>query len=353
MNHPIVARVPHGGAPAGWLDLGVNLNPLGPPAAVRAAIAAAGYATYADLDPAPAVERLARDSGVEPGRVVVTAGATEALRLVTSALLPPGGRLVLLGPTYGEYHRLGHLAGASVREVRAEPPRFGPPVDAAVAAIRGLRPDLVVVCDPNNPTGRSLGADGWQRLLAAAGDAHVVVDESFAPFRSARSDVPLADEHVVAVRSLTKHHAIPGVRAGFLVAAPELAAALRSLADPWSVGSHAIAAAAAGGWGLEEPARRTIATWRDRLVEALDGHGLRAVPSEANFVLAAVAGSTDRFAAALAGERIAVRSCSSFGLAGVVRIAVPTPDGLARLEAALRRARPRVARPRVAGPRVA
>lgn len=343
MSDAIVAHVPHGGAPAGWLDLSVNLNPLGPPPAVRAAIAAAGYGTYADLDPAPAVERLARDSGVERSRIVVTAGATEALRLVTSALLPPDGRLLLLGPTYGEYQRLAHLASCSIREVRAEPPRFEPPVDAAAAAIRDFRPHLVVVCDPNNPTGRSVGADGWRRLLAAAGDARLLVDESFAPFPAPGSDVPLDDPRLVAVRSLTKLHAIPGVRAGFLVAAPDLASALRSLADPWSAGSHAIAAAAAGGWWLDEAQRRTIVAWRERLVAALEAHGLGTVPSDASFVLATVADGTDRLVAALAAERIAVRSCASFGLAGVVRIAVPPPGGLARLEAALARARSRVA----------
>lgn len=339
MNDRIVARVPHGGAPAGWLDLSVNLNPLGPPAAVRAAIAAAAHGTYADLDSAPAVERLARDSGVEHARIVVTAGATEALRLVTSALLPPGGRLLLLGPTYGEYQRLALLAGCSIREVRAEPPRFEPPVDAAVAAIRAFRPHLVVVCDPNNPTGRSIGADGWRHLVAAVGNAHILVDESFAPFRPPGSDVPLDDSRLVAVRSLTKLHAIPGVRAGFLVAAPDLAPALRSLADPWSVGSHAILAAAAGGWGLDEEQRRTIVAWRERLAAALEALGLHVVSSDANFVLVTLPASSDRLVATLAAERIAVRSGASFGLPRSVRIGVPPPAGLARLEAALGRAR--------------
>lgn len=343
MTDGIVARVPHGGAPQGWLDLSVNLNPLGPPAAVRAAVAAAGYGTYSDLDPARAIKRLARDSRVDADRIVLTAGATEALRLVTTRLLRPGSRLLIVGPTYSEYHRLGLLAGATIREVHAEPPRFEPPIDAIVAAIRAFRPQLVAVCDPNNPTGRSVGPTDWRRLLDAARDAHVLIDESFAPFRGPGWDVRLDDPRVVVVRSLTKVHAIPGIRAGFLVAAPDLAAGLRSLADPWSVGSHAIAAAAAGGWGLDEEARRTIAAWREGLVTALEGRGSTAVPSDANFVLATVSRSTDRFMAALAADRIAVRSCASFGLAGVVRLAVPPPAGLARLAGALDRARSLVA----------
>lgn len=343
MTEGIVARVPHGGAPAGWLDLSANLNPLGTPAAVRAAIAAAGYGTYADLDPAPAIERLARDSGVETARVVVTAGATEALRLAATRLLRPGSRLLIVGPTYGEYRRLGQLAGATVREVRAVPPSFDPPIDAIVAALRDFRPQLVVACDPNNPTGRSVGVAGWQRILGAAGSALILVDESFAPFRGPGSDVPLDDPRVVVVRSLTKVLAIPGVRAGFLVAAPDLAAELRSLIDPWSSGSHALAAATAGGWGLDEDSRGTITGWREDLVAGLEARGSVVLPADANFVLATVSRSTDRYIAALAAERITVRSCASFGLAGVVRIAVPAPAGLARLTGALDRARSLVA----------
>jgi threonine-phosphate decarboxylase len=343
MTDAITTHVSHGGAPAGWLDLSANLNPLGPPAAVRAAIAAAAYATYADLDPAPAIERLARDSAVDAERIIVTAGATEGLRLVATRLLRPGGRLLIVGPTYGEYRRLGHLAGATTREVRAEPPRFDPPIDAVVAEIGAFRPTVVVVCDPNNPTGRSVGADGWRRLLDAAGEAHVLVDESFAPFRAIGTDLPLGDARIVVVRSLTKVLGIPGVRAGFIVAPPDLAVTLRSLIDPWSVGSHALAAAAAGGWGLDDGARRTIADWRRDLVAALAARDSTAVLADANFVLATVTSSTDSFIGAVAADRIAVRSCASFGLAGVVRIAVPTPAGLALLVAALDRARARAA----------
>lgn len=343
MTHVVTNRVPHGGAPAGWLDLSANLNPLGPPAEVEAAVAAAGYATYADLDPAPAIDRLARDSEVDADRIVVTAGATEGLRLVVSRLLGQGDRMLIVGPTYGEYRRLGHLVGATIREVRAEPPRFDPPIDAIVAELGSFRPNLVVVCDPNNPTGRGVGEDGWRRLLDAAGEALVLVDESFAPFRASGTALPLDDARIVVVRSLTKVLGIPGVRAGFIVAQPSLAADLLHLADPWSVGSHALAAATAGGWGLDHGARRTIADWRADLVTALEALDSTAVPSHSNFVLATVTGSTDSFIGALAADRISVRACASFGLAGVVRIAVPTPAGLARLVAALDRARVRAA----------
>jgi histidinol-phosphate/aromatic aminotransferase/cobyric acid decarboxylase-like protein len=339
MTDAVLNRVPHGGAPGGWLDLSANPNPLGPSAEVQAAIGAATYATYGDLDPARTVARLARDSAVEADRIILTAGATEGLRLVVSHLLRPGGRMLIVGPTYGEYRRLGHLAGARIREVQAEPRSFDPPIRRITAEIAAFGPDLLVVCDPNNPTGRSIGANGWTKLLDASGQAHILVDESFAPFRAPGTDLPLDDARIVVVRSLTKALGIPGIRIGFIVAPPDLAGDLRHLADPWSVGSHALAAASTGGWSLDDADRRTIADWRRDLVEALLTRGISAVPSDANFVLATLTGSTDAFIAGLAADRIAVRSCASFGLTGVVRIAVPTPAGLARLVAVVDRAR--------------
>ncbi|MGH2380771.1 MAG: pyridoxal phosphate-dependent aminotransferase [Candidatus Limnocylindria bacterium] len=337
----MVGRTPHGGAPAGWLDLSANLNPLGPPLAVVAAIATANYGNYASLDPSPAEERLACDSGVEPTRVVVTAGATEALRLVTSLFLPRRGRLLVVGPTYGEYHRLGLIMGAAIREVRADPPLFDPPIDAAIRMMDDFRPHLVLMCDPNNPTGRSIEPVDWRRLIDAVGSGRLVVDESFAPFRGQGAGAPLDDDRLVAVRSLTKLHAIPGVRVGFVVAASQVATSLRSVIDPWSVGSHALVAAAAGGWGLDDGARRTIAAWRTDLARTLQACELTALQSDANFVLVAVRSGADAFVAALAIDRVAVRNCISFGINDYVRIAVPEPGNLQRLATALERADPR------------
>src|SRR5438445_98720 len=93
----------HGGAPRGWLELSASPNPCGTPQAVRDAVAGAGYGAYADLDPREAERHLAADAGVEEGCVLLTAGATEALRLIVAGAA--GGALVL-GPTYGEYARL-------------------------------------------------------------------------------------------------------------------------------------------------------------------------------------------------------------------------------------------------------
>jgi threonine-phosphate decarboxylase len=324
--------VEHGGAPSGWLDLSVCLNPLGTPRPVARALAVAGYGAYAELEPGRAIARLARDSAVDPERILVTAGATEALRLVFSSLLPNSGRIVLLGPTYGEYRRLAEARGAEVTEIRAPPPTFKIEVSALLERIRATEPHMVVICHPNNPTGALLSTTAWRAVLTAVGDATVLVDESFAVF-VADSLVPLEDERLVSVRSLTKLYATPGVRAGFLIAGPRRMERIRQTVDPWTVGSHALAAARAGGWGMTAAHHRQIALRRRALLEALN------LPDVARaeglpFVLVPVP-QTTAVVGVLARAHIAVRSCASFGLPDYLRIGIPDSKGLRRLSNSL------------------
>jgi threonine-phosphate decarboxylase len=333
----IVAHVHHGGAPAGWLDFSANPNPLGTPASVREAIAAVRYDRYADLDARGAEEHLASDAGVPPDAVLLTAGATEALWLITRAHLSPGVRAVIAGPTYGEYARLAGLGGAAVRELRARPPSFDPPTAGLAKPFEGRSPRVVIACDPNNPTGRAIGEAGCGRLLAALGElgagSLLVLDQSFAPFSQERlpEQALLATGRVLLVRSLTKALAIPGVRVGYVVGSPVLLAQLRSVRDPWTVGSHAIAAASVAQWVLSPPDLATVAAWREALVARLATRGLQPVPSQGPFVLIDAGPMAGEIIDALARERIAVRDATSFDLPGYLRVAVRPPADQARL----------------------
>ncbi len=309
---------------------------------VRAAIAAARYDRYAYLDVRAAERHLAADAGVPRASVLLTAGATEALRLIATALAGRSVRAVVAGPTYGEYARLAALAGATIEDVRANGPSFDPPVATLVSALAAPGPSIVVVADPNNPTGRSLGASGYRRLHDAlrapeARQVILVVDQSFAPFAAVEAPVAelLATGRVLLVRSLTKRLAIPGVRVGYVLGPPRLLARLRAVRDPWPVGAHAIAAASAARWELEPSERASIVGWRRALAMGLTARGLRPVASDANFILAWDGPRAHEILAGLARRRIAVRDAASFGLPGYLRVAVRPPAEQERLFAAL------------------
>jgi histidinol-phosphate/aromatic aminotransferase/cobyric acid decarboxylase-like protein len=260
---------------------------------------------------------VAARHGRDPADVLATAGAAEAFSLV--ARLRPWRRPTVVHPQFTEPHAALLQAGHDVTEVVLPEPFVLDP--AAVPADA----DLVVVGNPTNPTGVLHPRKTIDALLRPG--RLVVVDEAFmdaVPGETA-SLTGHRDPGLVVIRSLTKHWGIPGVRAGYLLADPSVAAALRSGQVPWSVASTASAAmiACSSDEAAAESARRAqrIATWRRRLEESLSTMGIHYIPSQASFVLAEVG---DGVHAALREAGIAVRRADTFPGLGPswVRIAV-------------------------------
>lgn len=296
----MIAVGPHGGdgarlaaalgvEPGGVLDLSASLNPVAPD--VRAVVAAHLDALDRYPDPEPAREALAAALDVEPGRVLLTNGGSEAIALVTAGI---GGHV--------------------------EEPEFA-------LHPRGTGPRWR--SDPHNPSGR----------LAAPGEVAGVWDEAFYPLATGRWTGGRAAS--VVVGSLTKVFACPGLRIGYVVVPerpgvacsdpPALMAALRRAQPAWAVNGLAAAVlptllerADLPGWAA------SVAELRRELVDLLGRHGFDPAPSDANWVLVRARGLRDR----LACQGVLVRDCTSFGLPDVVRIAVPPPGGHARLAAA-------------------
>ena len=205
---------------------------------------------------------------------------------------------------------LGQLIGGRVEE-----PEFS-------LHPRGTVPAPLWRSNPHNPTGRLAGpearADVW--------------DEAFFPL--ATGEWSRHDSAAVAVvGSLTKLFACPGLRFGYVIAAPDLIAALEARQPQWAVGGlelallpELLAGADLAGWSEK------IAVLRAELGALLARHGVIPHPSDANFLLCdAPPGFRDK----LLGQGIVVRDCTSFGLPAQVRIAVPDYEGIERLSAAL------------------
>jgi histidinol-phosphate aminotransferase len=334
-----VAQVPHGGtAPCGMLDLSASLAPLGPSPAALAAARGADPTRYPPAGAGPLIDAAAALLGVHPERVVPGAGAAELLVRSLLAHLRPGDTALVLGPCFGEYRRAAAACGARTVSWEASP-RDGFALDPAAVAAAARRCDAVVgiLARPQNPTGVLCPAGAIADLAAATPGTTWVVDEAFAGL----CDDPgsTAGTEVVTVRSLTKELALAGLRVGVADAPPRVARALRALAPPWCVSAPAIAAAVAG---LADTAHRTatlaaVSAGRAALAAGLRDLGLEVADAAANYVCAEV-GGTARFAASMASARIAVRDCADLGLPGWVRVAVPPPDQLDRVLAALRAA---------------
>jgi histidinol-phosphate/aromatic aminotransferase/cobyric acid decarboxylase-like protein len=275
---PAVARA-LGLAPGDILDLSQSLNPLAPDP--RPVVARHLDALRAYPDTTEATAALANVMGVAPERLLLTNGGAEAIALLAAEV---GGRVD--EPEFSLHPRGGG-------------PRWR--------------------SNPHSPSG----------LLAGAGETADVWDEAFFPLAAGRwtrgDDVPV-------VGSLTKMLACPGLRVGYLLADPGLVDRCRARQPAWSVGSLASTALPELLTPVDLPAWRDgIAGLRHCLGGVLAAHGLTARPSDASWLLVDAPGLRE----ALAPHGVVVRDCASFGLAGVVRIAVPDEDGLTRLDRAL------------------
>ena len=337
--------VPHGSVAAAELaelglatadvvDFSVNTNPLGPAPSVLRAIAGTDWTRYPGDDERPLRQRLAERAGVSAEQVVLGNGSAELLWLIALASIRPGDRVAVLGPTFGEYARAARVTGACVRELDhsdlAEPTR------------------VLFVCNPNNPTGDYVPAGRIRQLLDESSARLLVLDEAYATFVDQRwpSEPLLERGNLVVLRSMTKDHALPGLRLGYALAAPEVARAMAAARPPWSVNAGALRA----GLAALEPeaeahvarAREVVRTSRRLLTDGLTRLGLRARPAAANFVLVDV-GDGARFRSALLREGLVVRDCASFGLPSCVRIACRLPQDCERLLGAVDRLAMRVA----------
>lgn len=277
--------------PAELLDLSQNMNPVAPPLARLVCRHLDALGRYPD--PAEATALLAQALGVDPGRVLLTNGGSEAIHLVARVL---GGR------------------------VRSEP-EFGLHPRGTVGPVWRT--------DPHSPTG----------LLAGPGELADVWDEAFYALATGRWSA--GREGAVVVGSLTKTFRCPGLRLGYVVLPADgdeaLLGQLRAAQPHWSVSTLALAVlpdllevADLPGWAA------AVAHLRADLAGLLRGHGLAVEAADAPWVLVHEPGLRER----LAPHGVLVRDCASFEMPGVARVAVPGPDGLQRLAAALAARRP-------------
>ncbi|MBX6771829.1 MAG: threonine-phosphate decarboxylase [Chloroflexi bacterium] len=321
------------------LDFSVNINPLGPPPAVVAAVKQASWTSYPD-DGVPSLRRaLAHRDGVSEQQVVVGNGSVELLWLIAIAFLSPSEPVVVVGPTFGEYARAARIAGAVVREYRAPPEGdFAVDVTAVIALARAVQARALFLANPNNPTGALLPALALAELAARLPTTLLVIDEAYRAFADdpPNSGALLERENVILLRSLTKEYALPGLRLGYALAPASLARVLDAVRPPWNVNAIAAAAglAALAESDYRERARAVIREARTYLDQEFRRRGFRVIPSAANYLLVEV-GNGARVRAALLARGICVRDCASFGLPGFIRIGVRTRSDCARLIAAL------------------
>ena len=324
------------------IDFSASCNPLGPSVDLKAVLEGLDISRYPDNEGIALKCAIAESLEISPDWLVLGNGSVELIWLLAMAFLDQADKVLVVGPTFGEYARACQIAGAAVDEYRAsEDSDFQVDTYMLGQLVSDMRPKLMFLCNPNNPTGRILTASQIERLLDYCRDTLLIVDEAYIPFSDEQPDLRslLPGGKLLILRSMTKDHGLAGLRLGYAVAVPEIIGWLQRVRPPWNVNAVAQEAGLAALWEMRhvEEARATIIESRAFLVEQLSKMGLRVVPSVANFLLVRV-GNGSSFRSELMNHGVCVRDCASFGLPEYVRIGIRRMSDCQKLVWAIRKA---------------
>lgn len=317
------------------VDFSVSCNPYGPCPSVVEAIRRAPIDRYPDPAATEARDALAAAAGTTRAHIALGNGAAELLWTLAAAVLRPGDRVVIVEPAFGELRAAAEHAGAQIWTWRARPDDgFAVDLAAVGAMIERARPRLAYLCAPGTPAGTAVAAGDIAGLAAAHPGTLIAIDQSFLTLsvRHADQSVRFSD-NVICVRSLTKDHAIPGVRIGYLIAAPAVVDRVEHGRAAWmtSAAAQAAAVAACGTAGFVADSRTRLLAERVELTALLGALGLAVAPSSTGFVAVRTGDARGLRHRLLTRHRVLVRDCSSFGLPDHIRLAARTAACRARL----------------------
>jgi histidinol-phosphate aminotransferase len=300
--------------------LSSNESPFGPLPSVAQVIAHAALDVnrYPDNGATALTEAIAQRFAVPPGHIAVGCGSVGVTQQLLEAVGEPDAEVLYAWRSFEAYPTLVGLSSAAAVTVplRAEAHDLPAMADAITSRTR-----LIFVCNPNNPTGTVVHADELTEFLdRVPEDTLVVLDEAYAEYvRDPQVPDGMAvyrdRPNVAVLRTFSKAYGLAGLRVGFLVGHPPVAAAVRKTMLPFTVNAVAQAAAIASLAAEAELLERVdaVVKERSRVRDELLAQGWSVPPTEANFVWLRLGADTPDFAAAAARAGVAVRPFGAEG----------------------------------------
>ncbi len=326
-----------------WVKLDYNENSLGPsPLAVEAIQGLLyGLNRYPDCHGHDLKERLAARLGLSPAHIALGNGSSELIDLCARCFLGPGAEAIVGDPAFAFYGRAVQAVGG--QRVSVPLKAFRHDLQAMAERITP-RTRMVFIGNPNNPTGSCVPPQDIAAFIEALPEGVIVLlDEAYREYlldelqpdtvRYMREGRP-----VIALRSFSKIYGLSGLRIGYAIAPPDCTALIDKARQPFNVNALAAAAAAAA---LDDEAhlagsKRLNEDGKQYLYQALEGLGVRYVPTAANFILVDVERDVDQVVRALAEKRVAVCSLARYGLRTSLRVTIGAFHENERFIAALR-----------------
>ena len=284
--------------------------------------------------------RLAQYFGVKPEELLLTNGGDDALRVFFDAFVDPGSAILLCEPTFPMYRYYAEIAGA-----RVEALRYGAgmefPLESVLAALL-TKPRVLFIANPNNPTGTLVQLEAIEKILNAATNTAVVIDEAYADF-SEVTVVPWIGKHphLFVARTFSKAAGLAALRLGAVIACAESLAFLRRSMPPFPVNLAAMAAAEAAIRDRKTMRRhvqsiKLVQAWFAKELHQL---GVKTYPSAGNFILANFGPGGPELFRRLERRGILLRERTKEMGAGFVRITIGTRGEMQRLIKEIKRHR--------------
>ncbi|MEE4195195.1 MAG: histidinol-phosphate transaminase [Anaerolineae bacterium] len=311
------------------VKLDANENPFGLlPEAKTAIVNASFMHQYPDADATKLRRALADYHHVPFENIVVGAGEDELLDLLTRMVITPGDTLLDCTPTFVMYAFNGRLTQARIITAsrNADFSLDIPEIERVVAM---ERPKMLILANPNNPTGNLTAKEDIRRLLELP--VLVVVDEAYVDFAPEDSSVihwVTEFDNLIVLRTFSKFGGLAGLRVGYGVFPDGFAPVMMQVKQPYTTSVPAQAAALATMQVVEQlqANARVIVAERDRFFQALQVmNGIEPYPSEANFILCKVTGMSNiELYNALRRQGILIRVYQQGKLSDCVRISIGT-----------------------------
>lgn len=338
IDHMAPYRPPTGGR-KDLLRLDFNENTIGCSPKVRKFLATSLSA--GDLPAYPEYSETRRELaaffGVPEDAMVLTNGTDEAIQVLVNTYLDDRQECLILQPSYAMYRFYSEVAGAEVFPLDYNPDTLAFPLEQVIESISpGTR--LIMIANPNNPTGGAITVNAIRQILERAGNAAVLIDEAYYEFCGITA-LPLIEDYpnLFVSRTFSKVYGLAGLRIGCVFTQPRNATLMRKGQSPYSVNAVAAAAARVAiqdqefitGYVTEVLAARQLTE------VGLEKLHIRYFPSEGNFILMELSERAERVVNGLRERGILVRD-RSHEIPGTVRVTIGTRDQMDRFLAALK-----------------
>ena len=276
------------------------------------------YPEYRETKPV-----LANFFGVSEDEFILTNGTDEAIQVLVNTYVDDGDDVIILHPSYAMYKFYSEVAGAAVRELGYREPDLAFPMEELMAAIKPST-RAILISNPNNPTGTGIGLPEVERILDAAPQAAVLIDEAYFEFsRVTALRMLVRYANLFVSRTFSKVYGMAALRVGCLFSQKRNVAYLHKAQSPYSVNMLAAVAARAA---VED--REYVAAYVDEVLAAreqcyagFDRLGVSYYRSQANFVLFRAGARSVEIRDRLRERGVLVRD-RSYEIAGCVRVTI-------------------------------